>query len=230
MTLSAASGSSPPHEPREAEDQGAVHIRAPALRATWFLRLTAGVSVIAAAMGVVVAPGLRGVAADAVVDPVNRIAWALAYFMCGLVAASIIFAMSELARVSRIPVGARGAAIGATGAVLALSVPALARTLPAPVAVALAIAASMVTFVAAWVSLGRPQTRAVGIVLLAFGVAALTRVVSWEVARIAGETSNVPETTSGTAVACTTLTGRFGSSAPASAACAEAAAPASSPT
>jgi hypothetical protein len=147
--------------------------------------------VVSAAMGLVVAPGLRGVAADSIVGPINRIAWALAYFMCGLVAASIILAMSELARASRVPVGARGAVIGATGAVLALSVPALARTLPPPVAIALSIAATMVTFASASVSLGRPHTRAVGIVLLAFGFAALARVTSWEIARSAGETSNV---------------------------------------
>jgi hypothetical protein len=191
VTLSAASGSLPPDEPDQAEGGASLPLRAPVLRASGFLRLTAGVSVIAAAFGLVVAPGLRGVAADAVVDPMNRIAWALAYFMCGLLVAAIILAMTELARAFRIPVGARGAVIGATGAVLALSTPALARTLPAPVAIALAVAASLVTFTSAWVSLRRPHTRAVGLVLAAFAFAALARVTSWEIARAAGESSSV---------------------------------------
>jgi hypothetical protein len=188
VTLRAASD-----EETEGRDSGddTAPPHAPALHAAFFLRATAIVSVIAAVFGLVVAPGLRGVARDAVVGPMNRFAWALAYVMCGLVATTIIVAIVEVARATRIPMAVRSTVIGATGAVLALSTPALARTLPAGLAIALALSATMVSVAAALVSLRRPHTRAVGIVLVAFALAALTRVVSWEVAKSAGDASSI---------------------------------------
>jgi hypothetical protein len=165
--------------------------RGPTIRASFFLRGTAFVSVVAAVFGLVVAPGLRGIASDAVVSPTNRFAWTMAYFMCGLVVSAIVVATIELARASRIDVGARGAVIGAAGAVVALTTPALGRTLPSVFALALAIAATLVSLASASVTLRRPHTRAVGIVLLFFAFAALARVVSWEVAKSAGESSSV---------------------------------------
>jgi hypothetical protein len=165
--------------------------RSPAVRASTFLRGTAIVSVVATSLGVVVAPGLRGVAQDAVVERVNALAWALSYFMCGLVVTTIMAATFELARAARVNVVTRAAAIGASGGVLALAAPALARSLPSSVALALAVAASVGTFAAAWEGVRRPHTRAVAVVLATFAFASLTRVVSWELARIAGEQSSM---------------------------------------
>jgi hypothetical protein len=169
----------------------AAPVHAPALRAATFLRATAFVSVVAATLGLVVAPGLRGVASDAVVEPVNRLAWALSYFMCGLVVTTIIAATFELARAPRVSVVTRAAAIGAAGGVLALSAPALARSLPSQVALALAVSAGVGTLAAAWEGMRRPHTRAVAVVLATFAFAALARVVSWELARIAGDASSM---------------------------------------
>lgn len=158
---------------------------------TSFLRLTAIVSVIAAALGIVVAPGLRGVAGETVVEPVNRLSWALSYFMCGLVVATAVLASVELTRPSRLSAFTRAVAIGASGGVLALSTPALSRPLPAPVALALSVGASVVSLVAGWEGVRRPNTRAVGVVITAFALASLGRVASWELARSAVESSNV---------------------------------------
>jgi hypothetical protein len=149
------------------------------------------VSVVATIFGLIVAPGLRGVASDAVVGPMNRFAWTLSYLMCGLVETTIILAAVELARASRVSAFPRGVAIGASGAVLALMMPALALTLPAPAAIGLSISTILVCGASAGASLRRPHTRAVGLVLLAFAFAALIRVVSWEVVKTAGESSNV---------------------------------------
>jgi hypothetical protein len=149
------------------------------------------VSVVAAALGVVVAPGLRGIASDAVVEPVNRLAWAASYFMCGLLVTTILGATFELARASRVNIAARAAAIGASGGALALAAPSLARTLPSAVALALAVAASVGCLAAAWEGLRRPHTRAVAVVLATFAVASLGRVASWEIARYAGEASSM---------------------------------------
>jgi hypothetical protein len=190
VTLDAASGSLPPDDV-EGREAAPAPPRAPVLRVRGFLRLTAGASVVSAALGLIVAPGLRGVAADAVVDPVNRVAWALAYWMCGLVVTTIVLAILELTRAWRLHVVARATAIGAAAGVVALSTPAIARTLPQPFALALAAAASMACFASASEGLRRPHTRAVAIVFVTFAIAALSRVISWEIARAAGESSSV---------------------------------------
>jgi len=165
--------------------------RAPALRFATFLRSTAIVSVVAAVLGLVVAPGLRGIASDAIVEPMNRVAWGASYFMCFLVVTTIVAATFEVARASRMNVMARAAAIGASGGALALSAPALARPLPSAVALALAVTTSIGCLAAAWEGTRRPHTRAVAIVVATFAVASLARVVSWELARFAGEASSM---------------------------------------
>jgi hypothetical protein len=163
--------------------------RAPALRASGFLRLTGCTSVLAATLGVVIAPGLRGIAPDAVVEPVNRLAWTFAYFMCALVITAILLATFDLARASRIHVVSRVTAIGSAGGVVALSAPALVHSLPPSVSIALSISACVASLAAAWESARSRHTRAVAIILAAFAIAALGRVVSWEMARVAGEQS-----------------------------------------
>jgi hypothetical protein len=190
VTFDAARGSLPSDDVK-GHDSAPAPRRAPILQADAFLRLTAGASVVSAALGLIVAPGLRGVAADAVVDPVNRLAWALAYWMCGLVVAAIVLATFQLARASRLHVLARAVAVGAAAVVVALSLPAIARALPQTIALALGIAASIVCFASASESLRRPQTRAVGVVCVIFAVAALARVTSWEIAEAAGESSSM---------------------------------------
>jgi hypothetical protein len=191
VTLRAASNEEDEETESPESADAAPYARAPALHAAFYLRSTAILSVVAAVFGLVVAPGLRGIARDGVVAPMNRFAWALAYAMCGLVVTTIVLAAIELARASRIAVGARGAVIGAAGAVVALSAPSLARTLPSGLAIALALSAVIVSLISASVSLSRAHTRAVGMVLLAFAFAALARVVSWEVAKRAGDASSV---------------------------------------
>jgi hypothetical protein len=165
-------------------------VYAPSLRASGFLRLTALASVLAASLGIVIAPGLRGIATDTVVEPVNRLAWTFAYFMCGLVITTILLATFDLARAARIHGVSRAAAIGAAGGVMALSVPALVHPLPASVSIALSISACIASLAAARESARSHHTRAVAIILSAFAFAALARVCSWEMARVAGERSN----------------------------------------
>jgi len=160
---------------------------APVLRASGFLRLTALASVLAAALGIVIAPGLRGVAADAVVERINRVAWTLAYFMCALLVTAILLATLDLVRASRIHGVTRAAAIGAAGGVVALSAPALMHPLPPSVSLALSVAACVASLAAAWESARSHHTRAVALILAAFSFAAIGRVVSWEMARVAGE-------------------------------------------
>jgi hypothetical protein len=171
---------------REAESPR-IPSRAPVLRASGFLRMTALASVLAAALGVVIAPGLRGVASDAMVEAVNRSAWTFAYFMCALVITAILLAIFDLARASRVHALSRAAAIGSAAGVMALSAPALVRPLPPSVSIALGVAACVASLAAAWESARAHHTRAVAIILAAFSMAALGRIVSWEMARVAGE-------------------------------------------
>ncbi|MEO6420817.1 MAG: hypothetical protein ABIP39_15500 [Polyangiaceae bacterium] len=158
-----------------------------ALRSTWLLRLTAACAVIAAAIGLIIAPGLRGNATEAVVVLWDRAAAISAYALCGLLMVVASRGTYDLAWRTRIPIAARIAAISGSGVVIALVIPSLVRRLPAAPAVVLALGASLVAISAAGTALRAPHTRAVAVALAAFSAAALVRLLAWELAVVAGE-------------------------------------------
>ena len=158
-----------------------------ALRSTWLLRLTASCAVVAAALGLIVAPGLRGNATEAVVVLWDRAAAISAYALCGLLVLVASRGTYDLAWRSRIPIGARIAAISGAGVVIALVIPSLVRRLPAGPTVVLALGATLVALSASGSAIRAPHTRAVAVALAAFSTAALVRLLAWELAVIAGE-------------------------------------------
>jgi hypothetical protein len=159
----------------------------PALRASWLLRVTAVAAGVGAALGVVVAPGLRGIAADRIVDPLNRLSWTVAYFMCGTLVTAIVLAATEISRNSRVHILIRATAIGAAGAVLAFSSPALFTRLPVVMSFVLVLAASVTSLACALAAVRARHTRAVAVVVGAFAVAALLRMTAWELAKFASD-------------------------------------------
>ena len=163
---------------------------APALRASWFLRATAVVSVLGTILGVIVLPGAKGIAGDAVVGIVSRVAWSFGYMMLGLSCVACVLACFELSRAERMSVAPRVIAIGATGAVLAFAAPALVIHLPTPVTLAMSCGTVVVVFAAASVTLRVQRTRAVGLIALALGTAGMLRFFAWQVATFAGDHAN----------------------------------------
>jgi len=156
----------------------------------WLLRTTAVSAFVAALAGVLVAPGLRGLASDHVVETSNRLAWTLAYFLTGLLVTGIVVAAIELSRATRARSMWNAFAVSAAGLTVALAVPAIVHTLPTLMAASLAIVTSTVVGAAALQGLRAKHTRAVGVMMLALAMSGLLRVFAWNLARIAGDAGN----------------------------------------
>ena len=161
--------------------------RRPTAEVAWLLRTAAVVGFLAALAGVLIAPGLRGVARDRVVDAGNRVAWTLAYVMCGLLATLIVMATLEVSRTARRQTLWAGIGVFASGLALALAAPALLRPLPAATSTALAVVTSFAVLVGAAQGLRARHTRAVALVMMSLAMAGLFRVVAWNIARVAGD-------------------------------------------
>jgi len=157
---------------------------------SWLLRTTAVSTFAAAVAGVMVAPGLRGLAPDRIVVRTNQLGWTLAYFAVGLLVSAIVAAVIELSRGARSRSAVTGAAVAAGGLVAALAVPAMLRPLPPQLAVGLAVVASSVAALGGVRGLRAQHTRAVGLLMLSMAVAGLARVVAWDLARRAGDSGN----------------------------------------
>jgi hypothetical protein len=161
-------------------------LAAPALRASWMLRSTAVTSALAAVVGLLLVPGVRGTYASGVVDTVERVGVFGSYAMAVLLTTALVSGAYELARSERLNLGFRVVAVAAAVVVLGVCVPANALRMPGVLLVLLAIAASSVAAGAGIVALRAAHTRAVSIVLLTFVLAALLRVGAWHVAVYAG--------------------------------------------
>jgi hypothetical protein len=160
---------------------------APEIGSTWFLRVGAACAVIGAALGRVVAPGLRGNASEKVVVFWDRASAIGAYAMsCALVGVAL-HGIFEVARRPKIGLFARIVSIGGVGIVVATVVSAFQRRLPVALAVLMAVAASFTVVAGAVTALRSAHTRAVGAVLALLASAAIVRLVAWELAVVAGD-------------------------------------------
>ncbi len=185
--IDSASSASKEPAPAFFADRAPLVSEAPVLRAAGFLRFTALVAVVSTVLGVLVMPGAKGLLGDAVIGPLSRVTWSMAYLMAGLVIAACVLACFELSRAMRMAVGTRVIAIAGAGAVLAFSAPALIIRLPTPVTLAMSFATILVTFAGVWEGLRAQHTRGVALIAGAFGVAGMLHVVAWEVGTIAGD-------------------------------------------
>lgn len=143
-------------------------------------------------MGVVVAPGMRGTATEKIVQVTDRVAASLAYLLYGLLVVLLIRGGYELFREKRVHVVTKVlVGVGAATAA-AVAAPALHGRLPPIAAVILTVAAVVAVVPAAWAALRAPHTRAVSVVLMLLGVAAIARLGAWEVALAAWERTSTP--------------------------------------
>lgn len=155
------------------------------------LVLTAGIAVVAKTVGVLVAPGLRGVAPQRTVESFELVSATLAYTLAALLVALVCGGSFELARARRIGVAPRGVVVGLSGLVVALASPAVVERLHTLAALMLALVTSVVALVAALVTVRATHTRALGAVLGLLAICGLLRATGWEAAAIAGERANL---------------------------------------
>jgi hypothetical protein len=197
----------PSHETREASGRGQPpeghpsapeHARPPAspglhLRDLgWFVRAVSVCAIAATVLGVLVAPGLHGNAADATVNTWDRASAVFAYAMAILLTVGIAVATAEIVFSRRAETVAGALIVGGSSLVLVLLVMASSRDAPPPEQVTLgfAVVGSAVASTAGFVAVRSPQTRALAIVVSAFALAAVVRVGAWEMARVAGDRAN----------------------------------------
>ncbi len=151
------------------------------------LAITALVGVVAKILGILVAPGMRGVASQGAVEAADVTAASASYAFAALLVALLCAGSFELARAPHVGVVPRGLVVAMSGLVIALASPALVERLPLPPVLACAGFSAIVALIGGVVSLRTARTRAVGGVLLFFTMAALTRPSAWVLIRSASE-------------------------------------------
>jgi hypothetical protein len=156
----------------------------------WLSQLTAALAIVAAAIGRIIAPGLRGSAAQHTVDAAESIgnftAFALVVFLLFLLGR----AGWDLAFRNRPSVPLRVAVVsGSTSVALLLLIVMFKNQsipVPTPALISLTLIASGVTLIGGFGTIRPPHTRAVAFVLCAFGLASLVRLIAWQLAAVAG--------------------------------------------
>ncbi len=180
----------PPAPARAPAAQGAV----PTISVAWAgsaLVLTAVVGALAKTLGVVVAPGLRGVASQKTVEAVELLSSTLAYTFAALLVALVCGGSFELARARKVGVVSRGSVVAVSGLVVALASPAVVGRLHTMAGVSLAVVAGLLALVASVGTIRVAHTRILGGVLGMFALAALLRPLSWQLSAIANERASI---------------------------------------
>lgn len=151
------------------------------------LVLTAVVGALAKVFGVLVAPGMRGVASQRAMEITDGLSSTLSYTFAALLIALICGGSFELARVRKIGVLSRGGVVAISGLVVALASPAVMQRLHTMAALVLALVASVLAMIASGSTLRVAQTRAVGALLALLALSGLLRPIAWELTALAGE-------------------------------------------
>jgi hypothetical protein len=171
------------------------------------LVLTATVAIAAKIVGVIIAPGARGVAGESTGNFLETLSGAFAYTLTALLVALVCGASFELARTRHVNVVARGMVVAVSGLIVALASPAVVERLSTLPSLALAVVTSLIALLAGAVVLRSAETRALGGMLTMLALCGLLRVVAWETCSVAvdrGSTSLL-ETARGLATAAVGL-------------------------
>jgi hypothetical protein len=155
------------------------------------LVLTAVVGAVSKIFGVLIAPGMRGIASQRAMDFTEIVSATLSFTFAALLVALICGGSFELARVRKIGVASRGSVVAVSGLVVALASPAVVQRLHTMAALALAVVASIIAIIAAAGTIRVAQTRVVGAVLGMFALSGVLRPIAWEVTSLAGERASL---------------------------------------
>jgi hypothetical protein len=159
---------------------------------SWLLRTASFGAVAAGAMGILVAPGVRGNAGDVAVVATDWLSGALAYFLLAALVALFLEATLELMRAHELPIAPRIVLLGGGAVVVAISGAALRDRVPPIFAILIGSVTALVAVAGSACGARAPHTRAIAGVLFAFAIAALVRLGAWWVATRAGETGSMP--------------------------------------
>jgi hypothetical protein len=141
-------------------------------------------------MGVIVAPGLRGNAADVTVHMADGVSAFLAFLLASMLIAVVLGGALQM-MASSTPIAVRAGLVSGGATVVAISFFSLRERLPGQLTVLLASAASVAALAAAYFAARGPHTRATAGVLFAFAFATLARVGAWVAATRAGDSANM---------------------------------------
>lgn len=149
------------------------------------LLITTVIAIAAKVVGVVVAPGARGVLGESMVNFIDTASGALAYTLTALLVALVCGASFELARARALNIVIRGSVVAVSGLIVALASPAVVERLNILPTLALAVITSVVGLAAGISVVRSPHTRAIGGILALLSICGLLRVVAWEASAIA---------------------------------------------
>jgi hypothetical protein len=155
------------------------------------LRLVGLVGVVAKILGVLVLPGMRGIASQRTIEWTEAASATFGYAFGALLLALIVFGSFELSRARGLVVMTRGGAVAVSGLVVALASPSVFQRLHTAAALGLGFVASLVAIIATTTTLRKAHTRAVGALLLLLAVAGTLRPVAWELTSVASDHANV---------------------------------------
>ena len=193
--MSTAAGATPtdgsPSDGKTAPARSNAAPTSPVAASAWLLRTAAIAAVAAGAMGLIVAPGVRGNAPEGVVVAVERSASALTYFLVEVLVTLLLWGALEVVRSRGITTVARSALVTSSGVVVALSAPGLRERVPTMYAVAIAGFATVAALAGAFESARAPHTRELAGILFALAFAQVARLGAWELAAAAGDRASV---------------------------------------
>lgn len=157
----------------------------------WLLRVAALAAVVAAAAGVILAPGIRGNAGEAVVVISDGAAATLACFLFLLLVPVIVLGCVELLRTRDVSLLLKVVLVSGGAAAIAMSLPALRDRQMPPILVGLSATAAITTLAGAYCAARAPHTRALSGVLALIAFAAIARLGAWVLAARAGDAANI---------------------------------------
>jgi hypothetical protein len=151
------------------------------------LVLTACIGAIAKVLGVLVLPGLRGLAQQRVVEAVERLSGAFAVLFGALLVGAMLFNSVLFARSRQRGALWRGVVVVLSGLVVAATSSAFTHRLHGVIAMGLSILVSVIAGIASVGALREPRTRALGAVVALFALSGLLRPLAWYLAALANE-------------------------------------------
>ncbi len=193
--------------PSSRSPESYARMAAPALRSAWLLRAAALVAVLAALLGGIILPGLRGNASDAVITRWERVSSIGSYTMGLLLVGLIVTGAVDLTRPSRISGFVRGPLIAGATLVTFMVVPAFVRPLSPIGTILMVVGTCVVAGAGAAAGVRAPHTRALSLVLASLALAGLVRLVGWQIAYFAGDSLRAYSVARGFATAGVVLEG-----------------------
>jgi hypothetical protein len=159
----------------------------PVLRSAWLLYASTIVSAIAVVLGVIIAPGVRGVASDKVVSFWQTFSAIFSNSAAILLIGLMVLGIYELLVDTKVAYAAKGGIMFGSAASVVVASLAFVFPMANLVSVLLILAACLVAGVAGSMALRSEHTRAGGMVVMLLAVSALLRLIAWRLA-VAGAT------------------------------------------